>query len=322
MCYNFVKESDNMKKIELHLHLDGSLSIPYASKLLEKDCFNDMVSKNSNNLKEYLDKFNLPISLLQDKSNIEEFAFLLGKELEKDEVIYAEVRFCPLFHVEKISVDEVIESLINGFRRVNSVKVNLIFCMMRHFDFDKNKYIIDLTKKYLGKGVVAIDLAGDEAGFPTSNFEELFNIIKDYNIPYTIHAGEASDFNSVDSAIKFGTKRIGHGVRAIESVETIRKLVENKILLEVCPKSNLDTNLVDDLSKHPIKELVDAGVLVSINTDNRTVSNTSLNYEYELLEKYFNFSEKDFIKFNLNAIDGAFISSEEKELLREKLLEK
>ena len=190
-----------MKKIELHLHLDGSLNIPYASKLLEKDCSNDMVSKNSNNLKEYLDKFNLPISLLQDKNNIEEFAFLLGKELEKDEVIYAEVRFCPLFHVEKISVDEVIESLINGFRRVNSVKVNLIFCMMRHFDFDKNKYIIDLTKKYLGKGVVAIDLAGDEAGFPTSNFEDLFNIIKDYNIPYTIHAGEADGIESIKSAI-------------------------------------------------------------------------------------------------------------------------
>ena len=320
MIYLF-KGCVNMKKIELHLHLDGSLNIDYVNKIMNKDCSLDLISNNSKDLKEYLTKFSLPISLLQDKNNIEEFCYMLAKDLENDEVIYAEVRFCPLFHVEKTSIDELIEAMINGFNRVSTVKVNLIFCMMRHFDFNKNKHIIELTKKYLGKGVVAIDLAGDEKNFPTSNFEELFKIIREEQIPFTIHAGEADGIDSINAAINFGTKRIGHGVRAIENSDTVKKLIDNNILLEVCPKSNLDTNLVDDISKHPIKKLVDAGVLVSINTDNRTVSNTSLNYEYELLKNNFGFSDEDFIKFNINAINGAFISNEEKEELKNKLLE-
>lgn len=311
-----------MKKIELHLHLDGSLNIDYVNKIMKKDCHDDLISNNSKDLKDYLTKFDLPISLLQDRNNIEEFCYLLAKDLEKDNVIYAEVRFCPLFHVKKISVDEVVEAIIAGFKKVSTVQINLIFCMMRHFDFDRNKTIIELTKKYLGNGVVAIDLAGDEKNFPTSNFKELFKIINEENIPFTIHAGEADGFDSVDAAISFGSKRIGHGVRAIESDETIKKLIDNNILLEVCPKSNLDTNLVDDISKHPIKKLVDKGVLVSINTDNRTVSNTSLNYEYTLLKDNFDFDDEDLIKFNLNAINGAFISDEEKNKLRNILLEK
>jgi len=311
-----------MKKVELHLHLDGSLNVDYVNEIMGRDCTNELISYNSKDLKDYLDKFELPISLLQDKDNIERFCYLLGNDLAKEDVIYAEVRFCPLFHVEKISVDDVIDAVISGFKKVSTVKVNLIFCMMRHFDIEKNKEIIRLTKKYLGKGVCAIDLAGDEGHFATSSFEELFEIIRSENIPFTIHAGEADGYTSVDSAISFGTKRIGHGVRAIENVNTINNLINNKILLEVCPKSNLDTNLVDDISKHPIKRLVDAGVLVSINTDNRTVSNTSLNYEYELLRDNFGFTDEEFIKFNLNAIDGAFISENEKNELRNILLEK
>lgn len=310
-----------MKKVELHLHLDGSLNAEYINEIMGRDCSNELISNNSKDLKEYLNKFELPIFLLQDKKNIEQFCYLLGKDLEKEEVIYAEVRFCPLFHVDKISIDEVIEAVLTGFKKVSTVKVNLIFCMMRHFDIDTNKKIIELTKRYLGHGVCAIDLAGDEGHFPTSDFEELFNIIRNENIPYTIHAGEADSYTSVDAAIRFGTKRIGHGVRAIENENTINNIIKNNILLEVCPKSNLDTNLVDDINKHPIKKLVDLGVLVSINTDNRTVSNTSLNYEYDLLKNSFGFTDEDFIQFNLNAINGAFISDDEKIELRNRLLE-
>ena len=311
-----------MKKIELHLHLDGSLNIDYINEIMKRDCTDELISSNSKDLKEYLDKFELPISLLQDKNYIEHFCYLLAKDLEKEDVIYAEVRFCPLFHVDKISVDEVITSVINGFNKISTVKVNLILCMMRHFDNEKNKEIINLAKKYLGHGVCAIDLAGDEGHFDTSNFKELFKIVNEEKIPFTIHAGEADGYHSVDFAISFGAKRIGHGVRAVENEDTIKNLIDNNILLEVCPKSNLDTNLVDNISKHPIKKLVDLGVLVSINTDNRTVSNTSLNYEYELLRDNFDFTEADFVKFNLNAINGAFISEEEKIDLRNRLLEK
>lgn len=309
-----------MKKIELHLHFDGSINVGYTNKLLGYDATCDLIDTTSRDLGEYLKKFDLPIKLLQDLDNIEEYAYLLGKELEKDEVIYAEVRFCPLFHVEKYSIDEVVEAIRRGFKRVSTVKVNLIFCMMRHFSVQDNYKIIMLTKRFLGNGVVGIDLAGDEARYATENFKELFDIIRKEGIPFTIHAGEARSYESVNNAIDFGAKRIGHGISSIQSDEVVNKLIRMGVTLEICPSSNIDTDVIKSIESHPIKQLVDNGVLVTINTDNRTVSNTSLNKEYELLRKTFGFSDEDFLKFNLNAINCAFISEDEKRLLREEIL--
>lgn len=311
-----------MKKIELHLHLDGSLNLDYAKKLLGKECKNEMCSGNSKNLKDYLDKFSLPIKLLQDADTIETFSYLLGKELVQEDVIYAEVRFCPLFHIEKISVDEVIEAVIKGFKRVKDIKINLIFCMMRNFSFEKNLEIINLTEKYLGNYVVGIDLAGDEANFKTKDFTELFKIIREKKIPFTIHAGEADGAASVMTAIEFGAKRIGHGVRSIENNDVIKKLKENNIVLEICPTSNINTHLYNSIKDNPIDKLRKLGIKVTVNTDNRTVSNTSLNKEYQLLKDNFGYNDDDFLEFNLNAIEAAFISEEEKEALRNKLLKK
>ena len=308
-----------MKKIELHLHLDGSLNLEYAKKLLGRDCKKEMCSTNSKNLTQYLEKFTLPIKLLQDEEAIETFAYLLGKELQEDEVIYAEVRFCPLFHIEKVPVDNVILAIIKGFEKVKNVKINLIFCMMRNFSFEKNLEIINLTQKYLGNHVVGIDLAGDEANFKTSDFEELFKIIRKKQIPYTIHAGEADGATSVMKAIEFGTKRIGHGVRSIEDSEVIKELKEKNITLEICPTSNINTHLYKTIKENPIDKLRKLGIKVTINTDNRTVSDTNLNKEYQLLRECFGYNENDFLEFNLNAIEAAFISKEEKEELKSKL---
>ena len=309
-----------MKKIELHLHFDGSINVEYTNKLLGYDATDELIDTTSRDLGEYLKKFELPIKLLQDLNNIEEYAYLLGKELERDEVIYAEVRFCPLFHVEKYSIDEVVEAIRRGFKRVSTVKVNLIFCMMRHFSVQDNYKIIMLTKRFLGNGVVGIDLAGDEAKYATEKFKELFDIIRKEGIPFTIHAGEARSYESVNNAIDFGAKRIGHGISSIQSQEVIDKLIRMGVTLEICPSSNIDTDVIKSIESHPIKQLVDNGVLVTINTDNRTVSNTNLNKEYELLRKTFGFSDEDFLKFNLNAINCAFIGEDEKRLLREEIL--
>lgn len=309
-----------MKKVELHLHLDGSLDVEFASKLVGRDVSSEMISRNDSSLKQYLEKFDLPGELFQEYNNIKQFSYLLAKQLKEEDVIYAEVRFCPFFHDKKISVDRVITGIREGFSKVDGIKINLIFCMMRHFSFEENLKVIKLTKKYLGNAVCAIDLAGDEAGFKTKNFEELFKIVKEEGIPFTIHAGEADSYESVNDAIKFGAKRIGHGIRSIENIDTINLLIENKVTLEVCPDSNLDTKSVNSIDEHPIKKLVDAGVLVTISTDNRTVSETSLEHEYELVREAFGFTDDDFIKFNLNAIEAAFISDEEKEVLKDRLL--
>ena len=309
-----------MKKVELHLHLDGSLDIDYAKEIVGRDVYSDMVSVYDNSLKEYLEKFTLPGMLLQDYKHIVEFSRRLAQKLKDEDVIYAEVRFCPYFHDQKISVDGVITGIRDGFSLVSGIKINLIFCMMRHFDFELNYKIIKLTKKYLGNGVCAIDLAGDEANYSTRSFKVLFDIIREENIPFTIHAGEADSYKSVRDAIDFGATRIGHGIRSIDDANTVKKIIENNVCLEVCIDSNLDTKAISNINEHPIRKLVDLGVLVTINTDNRTVSNTDLEHEYNLLRKYFNFTDKDILNFNLNAIEAAFISDDEKKELKDKLL--
>lgn len=309
-----------MKKIELHLHLDGSLDIDYAKEIVGRDVYSDMVSSNDESLAQYLEKFYLPDELMSEYDNIVEFSYRLAKQLEKEEVIYAEIRFCPFSHDKKISVDRVVTGIRDGLSKVPNVKTNLIFCMRRNFSFEENLKVINLTKKYLGNGVCGIDLVGDEASYKTSDFKELFDIIKDENIPCTIHAGEVDSYESVLAAISFGAKRIGHGIRSIDDDDTVKLLVEKNIFLEVCPDSNVDTKAVNSISEHPIRRLVDAGVKVTISTDNRTVSETSLEHEYNLLRSNFGFTDKDILQFNLNAIDAAFISVEEKDELRNRLL--
>lgn len=318
MIYN--KGCDIVRKVELHLHFDGSIDVSYTNQLLGYDASSELIDGNSSSLGEYLEKFKLPIRLLQDLDNIEMYAYLLAKALEKDEVIYAEVRLCPLFHIEKNSIDDVVAAIKRGFGKVSYVKINLIFCMMRNFSFEDNYKVIQLTKRFLGNGVVGIDLAGDEAKYKTRDFSELFNIIGKEKIPFTIHAGEADGYESVVDAILFGATRIGHGIRSIESEAVLGKLCREKITLEICPTSNINTKAVLSMEIHPIKKLVDNGIRVTINTDNRTVSNTSLNKEYEKLEKAFGFTETDFLRFNLNAIDCAFISEDEKAELRVRLI--
>lgn len=310
-----------MKKVELHLHLDGSLDINYAQELTGRDVYNEMVSSHDGNLAQYLEKFYLPDELLSDYDTIVEFSYRLAKQLEKEDVIYAEIRFCPTSHNKNISVDSVITGIRVGLAKVPSVKTNLIFCMRRNYSFEQNMEIVKLTKKYLGNGCCAIDLVGDEASFNTEDFKELFDVINKENIPFTIHAGEVSSYESVLAAINFGAKRIGHGIKSIDDKDTIYKLIKNNIYLEICPDSNLDTHAVESIDKHPIRELVDLGVAVTINTDNRTVSNTSLEHEYDLLRDNLGFTDEDILNFNLNAIEAAFISKKEKEELKNRLLD-
>lgn len=311
-----------MKKIELHLHLDGSLDIEYAKELTGRNVYNQMVSSRDGSLAQYLEKFYLPDELMTDYNVIVEFSYRLAKQLQKEDVIYAEIRFCPTSHNKSISVDRVITGIREGLARVPAVKTNLIFCMRRNYSFDENLEIIKLAKKYLGNGCCAIDLVGDEASYETKYFEELFEIAKDWGIPFTIHAGEVGSYESVLDAIKFGAKRIGHGIRSIDDMETINLLKKNKVFLEICPDSNLDTKAVYSIGDHPIRGLVDLGVNVTISTDNRTVSNTSLDNEYSLLKNYLGFTDEDILNFNLNAIEAAFISEVEKQELRDRLLDK
>ena len=306
----------SLPKVELHRHLDGSVRESTASEILGVDVSNKMQVNNCKSLSDYLSKFEIPLIVMQSKENLERISYELAVDLKKDNVIYAEIRFCPILHTKNgLSLEEVIDSVLKGLKKVE-IKTNLILCMMRNFEEDENKKIIYLAKKYLNKGVVGIDLAGDESKYKTQNYEHLFDLVKQNNIPFTIHAGEADDYNSVLSAIKFGAKRIGHGVKSVDSIEAIQKIINENVTLEVCPTSNVDTCIVNVYKNHPIKKLYDLGVKITVNTDNNTVSNIDLTGEYEKLLLTFNFTEKDFLNFNMNAIDSAFLTNEEKEELK------
>ena len=309
---------ENLKKIELHLHLDGSVRVSTIEELLGKDNLKKelVVDEDTKSLTDYLKKFDLPIKAMQNRENLIRISKELCEDLIKDNVIYAEIRFAPNFHTkEGLNLDEVVSSVLLGLDSKN-IKTNLILCMMRGDSYENNKNIIDLAIKYRNKGVCGIDLAGDESKFPTYLYKDLFSYAIKNNLNITIHAGEAGTSKEVKDAIGYGAKRIGHGIKIINDEEAINLVKEKQIPLEICPTSNVQTCNVDSIINHPIKKLFDKDILLTINTDNRTVSNTSLNKEYKLLEKYFNFTKENFIKTNIIAIDKAFLTDKEKQELR------
>ncbi len=318
-----IEDIKNMPKIELHLHLDGSVNLDLASKLsnLPLETIKEkMVAKDKcQNLTEYLTKFDFPISLMQTKENLIKIAKTLIQDLENDNVIYAEIRFAPMQHINKgLSLDEIILAILEGLKS-EEVKTNLILCLMRNHDYETNLNVINLAEKYLNKGVCAIDLAGDEIKYDINNFQKLFKTAKEKHIPFTIHAGETSSSTAVITAINYGAKRIGHGIKVVNDKQAKELIRQKDILLEVCPTSNVQTNVIDTYSHHPILNFYKKNIPVSINTDNRTVSNITLTEEYIKLYKNFNFTLNDFKQMNIMAINHAFITKEEKEDLLKKI---
>lgn len=316
-----IENIKNLKKIELHLHLDGSVEISTLSKISginEDDLRKDMIANDKcQNLSEYLTKFDLPISYMQTKDNLRIVAKDLVNYLEKENVIYAEIRFAPMFHTRNgLDYEDIIEAVLEGLNSNKKVKTNLILCMMRGFSKEDNIKTIEVARRYLNKGVCAIDLAGAEDKYPLDDYFELFELVKSYGIPFTVHAGENGDYNEVNKAIKIGAKRIGHGIHSIDSLDTLNLVKDKNVLLEVCPTSNVQTNSVSTYNSHPINKLYNNGLKISISTDNKTVSNISLTNEYIKLYECFGFTLEDFKKMNLDALQGAFLTEYEKEELR------
>ncbi len=310
-------------KVELHMHLDGSIPI-YAleklSGLSYEEIFSKVVSINDIKLINYLKRFDFVNSFIKTKEDLEYISYSLGKELEKENVIYAEVRFAPIDYVSNdVTADDVIVSVLKGFSKCN-LKTNLILCFRRGSSDEYNRQVLNLAKKYINRGVVSTDLVGDEEGHPFSEYQYLFDECKSLGIPYTIHSGEETK-RDIKEVVNY-TKRIGHGIKICDDPELINLVKNKKILLEVCPNSNLDTRNAKDYSHHPIRKLYDMGVKVCVNTDNRTISNITLTEEYENLIHYLDFTIDELYQMNLNAIDYAFLKKSEKEELRKIILQK
>ena len=266
--------------------------------------------------------FELPLSLLQTPGGLSESVRLVADKIKSQGVIYAEFRFAPQLHTNKgMTQEDAIKAALEGIKRT-SLKVNLILCLMRGNNNSKeNNETVELARKYLVKdgGVVAIDLAGVEGLYPTSDFEDVFAKAKEYGIPFTIHAGEAAGPESIRNAIDLGAKRIGHGISAIESPEIVEILKQKKIPLEMCPSSNIQTNNFNNIANYPFMDFLQKGIKVTINSDDMAILRTSIANEFNYMEQNFNLTYDQEKIILLNSVDAAFTTDEVKAHLRAEL---
>lgn len=307
-----IKEFLNRPKIDLHCHLDGSMVLKSMGEILGREVLEEeiQVSDNCTSLAEYLQKFDLPISCIQTEAGLKKSAkdFLLG--LQKDNVKYIEVRFAPFFSCgEGLSYRQVMESVLDGLKEASKecgVLYQVIACNMRHLDEEINVRMMRECREFLGDGLCAIDLAGDEAGMPNALFGNLFAEAKKLELPYTIHAGECGSVQSILDAVEMGAKRIGHGIAMMGNAEVQKILASKRIGVEMCPISNYQTKALAQTDVYPIRDFAKMGVLTTINTDNRTVSGTRITREMEFLNERFGISEEELYQYQMNAIDVAF----------------
>ena len=327
---NFAQQIQQLPKVELHVHLDCSLSFEVVQELLPGTSQSEYKERfvapdNCGSLTEYIKCASASIDIMQTKEQLELVTLDFIEQLKADNVIYCEVRFAPLQHLNQgLSANDVVEIVSKTITKATDgidLEVRLILCSLRHFSEVQSLETIQLVHDFKGTNVVGFDLAADEAGYPIDEHKSAFKFAKEHGIPCTCHAGEACGPKNVWEAIdELHVQRIGHGVRSYEDPSLMKYLKQKDIHLEVCPTSNLKTGIYSKLSDHNIHKIYKEGISLSVNTDGRSLSNVSLEDEYLNLSKHFNWQIQDYINVNLMAIDSAFIDDSIKQRLREKLL--
>lgn len=318
--------------IELHLHLDGSVSPAMARDLARIDG-HDLgltddelvarlsVSEGCRDLNEYLEKFAFPCSLLQTREQLAASVRMLQDELLAEGVIYAEVRFAPQKHCERgLSQRQVVEAALEGLAG-SPLEARLILCCMRGDDNrEQNLETVRVAAECLGRGVVAVDLAGAEALFPTEGFADVFALARELGVPATIHAGEAAGPESVRAALGLGAVRIGHGVRSAEDPALLAELAARGVHCEICPTSNLNTCVFGNYEDVPLRALMAAGVPVSVSSDNRAVSRTDVAREIEALVAAHHLTDDEIRAILRASVEAAFVDDGTKDRLRTRIL--
>jgi adenosine deaminase len=311
----------DLPKVELHVHLDCCLSFKGLSRIdptiSESFYKKNFIGTSCSCLKDYIRCADTALEYMQTKEQLEIVIEDLFDQLVNDNVIYAEIRFAPLLHLKKgLSSKNVVEIVSNKTKiesEKSGIEVGLILCTLRHFSVDQSLQTVKLVKDFSNKNVVGFDIAADEAGFPIENHIKSFQFARDNNIFCTAHAGEALGADSVINTLKYlKPNRIGHGVRCIEDNSLIEKIKKENIHLEICVTSNMVTKVFNNLKDHPVDFLLNKGISLSINTDGRTISDTTLNKEYVLLNKEFNWLKNKFLEVNINAMKASFSSNEVK----------
>jgi adenosine deaminase len=289
-----------LPKADLHVHLDGSLRLETILELGRQDQIPlpaDSVEglkqaigcgNNFGSLVDYLRGFEITLRVMQTEASLERIAYELAEDAHVENVRYMEVRYAPMLHTQRgLKLTKVVEAVLDGLRRAREnygIKSNLIVCGIRNISPESSYEMAELAVAYKGRGVVGFDLAGAEADFPPKHHRRAFQLVRDNNINCTIHAGEAYGPESIAQAIHVcGAHRIGHGCRLRENGDLLHYVNDHRIPLECCPSSNVQTGAVKTLSNHPIKLYFDLGLRVTVNTDNRLITDTTVSKELWLV---------------------------------------
>ncbi|MGM0125574.1 adenosine deaminase [Enterococcus sp. AZ194] len=322
-------------KIELHCHLDGSITPAVIKKMIDLSSSQLEITEEEllkkvrapekcQNLTEYLSCFPLVTSVLNTRTALKLALRDVMDQAAKENILYQEIRFSPKYlSTDDFSMEEVVESLVQAKSEVEadfSVSIGLIVCCMRGHEEATNLEVIRLAKKYQAYGIVGIDLAGNEIKYPTKDYQKLFSYAETVGLPYTIHAGETGNIENVRYALEFGAKRIGHGI-ALAKDRSLMKIAETKeVILEMCPVCNIQTGASANWLAYPTSEFDEMGIKYCFNTDNRTVSNTTLTREFTEIDQYKQTMNESKVKNQtLQAVDYLFLAEAEKQKLRERI---
>ncbi len=305
-----------LPKIDLHCHLDGSLTVNHVKNVLNSELPDEVLENklmapfDCSGLTQYLTCFDLPIQCLQTPDNITAGVLDLIARAAAENVSYIEIRFAPFFSLNpNQNYSQIYEAAINGCRRgyeTYGVHSNIILCAMRNLDYTTNLTMLKSCLDYVGHGICAIDLAGDESKYSNNLFIDFFKEASRYNVPFTIHSGECGSVENVKLALEMGAKRVGHGISLMKDKNLMDMCRQKRLGLELCPISNYQTGALKPDEFYPLKSFLDHGLCATINTDNRTVSRTSLTKEYLFVYDKYNVCEEDFVTLYKNSVEMSF----------------
>jgi len=327
-----------LPKTDLHVHLDGSVRVPTLFDLAQKQkvklpaetpeklkeivcCKNECTS-----LEEYLRGFSVTLSVMQTTEGLYRTAYELAEDAAAENIKYMEVRYSPILHTHRgLKLTEISDAVLDGLRdaeRNFDIKTGVIICGIRNMDPATSLKLAELAIAYKNKGVIGFDLAGAEFNHPAKDHKDACELVKKNNLNITIHAGEAYGPLSIQQALhSCNAHRIGHGTHLIEDGDLLNFMNDHRIPLEICLKSNVQTKAVNSIKEHPVELFINYGLRVTINTDNRLISDTTLTDEYMLLIDTFKISYPDIKNIIINGFKSAFLPYRERVKLINKALQ-
>ncbi|MCA9728080.1 MAG: adenosine deaminase, partial [Candidatus Eisenbacteria bacterium] len=318
----------DLPKTDLHCHLDGSLRPATLLELARsqgvtlpsddpEELKSHLTPPPGGDLVDYLELFDLTLSVLDTEDSLSRVAFELAEDAARENVRYLEVRFAPNLHQKRgLTLEAILDAVLAGLRRAEReyrIRTGVLLCGIRHIDPKVSLRLAELAVAYKGRGVVGFDLAGAEKDWPAKDHLEAFYLIRNENINVTVHAGEAFGAPSIHQAIHYcGAHRIGHGTRLREDPDLLNYVNDHRIGVEVCLTSNLQTGVVGSFEEHPFRDYFNRGLRVSLNTDNRLMSGTSVTQEIMLAIETFSLSLADVRKILIHGFKSAFLPHAEK----------